>query len=123
MSDIRSTGTRPRRARNRHGDTARTCSACALLSIARPVSDVGNSAWNGNTRATFEVSGTTVTVPRPVYSAAIWYLVDNNGGAPKESFWLIITGLLILSFPLASASYTIRSHDSADRYSRSVRAK
>ena len=42
-----------------------TCSACAFESRERPVSRSWSNTWNGYTRATLVVNGTTVMTPRP----------------------------------------------------------
>jgi len=49
--------------------TDRTCSAWALESSSRPQTSAGRRTWKGNTRAVFEVTGTTVITPRPSRSA------------------------------------------------------
>ena len=39
---------------------------------------------------------------------ALWYLVANDDGAPPESFWLIVIGVVLSPLTLASATYAIR---------------
>jgi hypothetical protein len=65
-------GTAPSLAPSRWTATARTCSACAFESCSRPVSAAGSSTWNGETRAIDEVTGTTVTTPRPRRTAVVF---------------------------------------------------
>ena len=52
-------------------DTERTCSACVFESRLRPDSWTGSKTWNGCTRSTLEVTGTTVTTPRPSRAATV----------------------------------------------------
>lgn len=60
-----SAGTRPRAAPTRSMAIERTCSARALESWRKPVSDAGSKAWNGNIRSVLLVIGTMVSTPRP----------------------------------------------------------
>lgn len=48
-----------------------TCSACALESRSGPVSAASNTTWNRYTRFVFDVTGTTVTTPRPSRAAVV----------------------------------------------------
>lgn len=38
----------------------------------------------------------------------IWLLADNDSGPPPESFWLIVTALLLAPFPLSAVMYRHR---------------
>lgn len=39
---------------------------------------------------------------------ALWFLIANDDGAPPESFWLIVVGVVLLPLTLASVTYVIR---------------
>ncbi len=60
---------RPRIGPSRSTETDRTCSHCAFESTRSPVSPASSMTWNGNTRVTLLVMGTTVTTPRPKRAA------------------------------------------------------
>ena len=68
MSDAVSSPTRPP---TRSTATERTCSVCALESRGSPESEAGKNTWNGYTRVTFDVSGTTVMTPRLTRDAVV----------------------------------------------------
>ena len=57
-------GTWPMTGPRRSTLTDRTCSACAFESTRKPVASAGSRVWNGKTRVTLLVTGTTVTTPR-----------------------------------------------------------
>lgn len=53
------------------------------------------------------MAASVVVLAAPVVPA-VWFLIDNTDGAPKESFWLLVFELALLLFTLAATIYAIR---------------
>ena len=62
----------PRTGPSRSTETAPTCSALTFDGSRKPASCAGSRTWNGKTRATLLLIGTTVTTPRPSRAATAW---------------------------------------------------
>ena len=86
--------------------------AVPLLILLGPV---GLAWWRGR-RATPRVGAPSrwwlvmvslLVLAMPVLPA-LWYLFANDDGAPPESFWLIVIGIVLLPLTLATATYAIR---------------
>ena len=48
----------------------------------------------------------------------IWFILSIDTGAPKESFWLLMTGIALLPFPASAVAYARRVALSARRSGR-----
>jgi hypothetical protein len=59
------------------------------------------------------VLASTLLLSAPVVPA-IWYLLDNETGAPKESFWLLVIAVGVVPFPMAAVAYVVRSGSKTD---------
>lgn len=86
--------------------------AVPLLILLGPV---GIAWWRGR-RATPRVGApalwwlvvvSLLVLATPVVPA-LWFLIANYDGAPLESFWLIVIGVVLLPLTLASVTYAIR---------------
>ena len=86
--------------------------AVPLLILLGPV---GIAWWRGR-RATPRVGApalwwlvvvSLLVLATPVVPA-LWFLIANDDGAPLESFWLIVIGVVLLPLTLASVTYAIR---------------
>jgi hypothetical protein len=86
--------------------------AVPLLFLLGPV---GLAWWRGR-RATPRVGaparwlllGVSLVVLAMPFVPALWYLVADVDGAPPESFWLIVIGVVLLPLTLATATYALR---------------
>ena len=62
----------------------------------------------GRVTRSWLVVSSGVVVLAPIIPA-IWYAIARDVGAPPESFWLSVVGLLLLPFPLAAMAYHRRT--------------
>jgi hypothetical protein len=86
--------------------------AVPLLVVLGPV---GFAWWRSRRKsprvgaaARWWLATTSIAVLALPVVPALWFMIDNDDGAPAESFWLILVGVGLLPFTFAASAYAMR---------------